>query len=74
MLTEAVNNPSVRNTTWLQDLFLDPQTGVLLEAQAVDDLEEHVKAGQIRNTNLFNAKLAASTTDEPLQEGMKIPT
>ena len=40
VLTEAVNNPSVRNTSWLQDLFLDPQTGVLLEAQAVDDLEE----------------------------------
>ncbi len=56
VLTEAVNNPSVRNTTWMQEWFLDPQTGVLLEAQAVDELEEYVKAAQIRNTNLFNAK------------------
>lgn len=56
VLTEAVNNPAVRNTSWLQDWYLDPQTGVLLEAQAVDDLEEYIKAGEIRNTNLFNAR------------------
>lgn len=56
VLTEAVNNPAVRNTTWLQDWFIDPTSGVLLEAQAVDELEEQVKAGDIRNTNLFNAK------------------
>lgn len=64
VLTEAVNNPSVRNTTWLQDWFIDPGTGVLLEAQAVDDLEEYVSAGDIRNTNLFNARWSWHTAQD----------
>ncbi|MDG2200144.1 MAG: hypothetical protein P8K80_03065 [Phycisphaerales bacterium] len=64
VLTEAVNNPSVRNTTWLQKWFIDPQTGVLLEAQAVDDLQEYVSAGDIRNTNLFNARWSWHTAQD----------
>ena len=64
VLTEAVNNPAVRNTTWLQDWFIDPGTGVLLEAQAVDDLEEYVSAGDIRNTNLFNARWSWHTAQD----------
>lgn len=56
VLSDAVANPGVRDTGWMQDWFIDPQTGTPLEAQAVDDLIETLSTPVIRNTNLFSIR------------------
>jgi capsular exopolysaccharide synthesis family protein len=53
VLMAAVENPQVRDTSWLETWFIDAQTGQPLYAQAVDDLEDYIKTPIIRGTNLF---------------------
>ncbi|MCH2141316.1 MAG: hypothetical protein MK100_09855, partial [Phycisphaerales bacterium] len=53
VLMRAVQNPQVRETSWMQTWFMDTQTGQPLYAQAVDDLEEYLKTPFLRGTNLF---------------------
>lgn len=53
VLMAAVENPQVRDTMWMEDWFVDPQTGQPLYAQAVDDLEDYVQTPIMRGTNLF---------------------
>ncbi|MBM44337.1 MAG: hypothetical protein CMJ36_04910 [Phycisphaerae bacterium] len=56
VLSDAVANPGVRDTGWMQEWFIDPETGTPLEAQAVDDLIETLSTPVIRNTNLFSVR------------------
>jgi len=53
VLMRAVQNPQVRETSWMQNWFMDPQTGQPLYAQAVDDLEDYLSTPFLRGTNLF---------------------
>lgn len=54
VLTDAVNDPDVQNTTWARK-FRDAN-GAFLVPEAVDDLIESVTATYITDTNLFEVK------------------
>jgi succinoglycan biosynthesis transport protein ExoP len=53
VLTAAVMNRDVRETTWLQGSFIDQSTKTVLVEQAVDDLEEWIGTFYKQRTNLF---------------------
>ncbi|MDP6602318.1 MAG: hypothetical protein QGH76_08485 [Phycisphaerales bacterium] len=58
ILTEAVEDVSMRKTEWLQQ-FTDPMTGTLLVDDAVDVLEEEIRTPIIRGTNLYGIRWSA---------------
>ncbi|MCH2146560.1 MAG: AAA family ATPase [Phycisphaerales bacterium] len=55
ILTEAVSNRNMRETTWIQQ-FVDPATQVVLVDLAVDELEEALKTPIQRGTNLYGVR------------------
>jgi len=52
VLTEAVTDRTMLQTTWLQ-YFIDPVSKTLLVDDAVDELEEDIRTPIIPNTNLY---------------------
>jgi len=52
ILTNAVSNRTMAQTTWMKG-FIEPETGVLLIDEAVDELEEDIKTPIKKGTNLY---------------------
>ena len=62
ILEVAVQNPDMLETAWLQDNFIDPETGTVLIEQAVDELEDGwhpAKTPIYRGSNLFGIRWSA---------------
>ncbi|MCH2132450.1 MAG: hypothetical protein MK116_01745 [Phycisphaerales bacterium] len=59
VLEEAVLDPSVRSTNWLQAEFIDPQSSQPMAKLAADDLEETLWTPVYRDTNLFSLSWSA---------------
>ena len=57
ILTEAINDRTMMQTKWIQN-FVDPDSGVVLVDDAVDELEEELKTPIQRGTNLFGIRIA----------------
>ena len=55
ILTEAVSNRSMRETTWIQQ-FVDPVSKLVLIDEAVDELEEEIRTPIQRGTNLYGIR------------------
>ncbi|MBC8200789.1 MAG: AAA family ATPase [Planctomycetes bacterium] len=66
ILTEAVEDRTMNETTWIQH-FIDAESGLLLVDKAVDELEEDVRTIIRRGTNLYGIAWSSHTpTDVPI--------
>jgi capsular exopolysaccharide synthesis family protein len=66
VIEQAILDPSVRNTVWLQTDFIDPGSGQPQVQLAADELEKDLWTPVYRETNLFSlAWSAANPADVP---------
>ena len=66
ILTEAVEDRTIHETVWIQG-YIDPETGLILVDEAVDELVEDVRTIIRRGTNLYGIAWSAHTpADVPI--------
>jgi len=56
ILTSALSDRTVRETTWIKQFIEDPVTEILLIDEAVDEFEEELKPVVKRGTNLYGIR------------------